>query len=79
LLADIGRPILTAVVVFTLPISTETAKIAILLSAIPSGFFGILFAVNYRLNSASTGSMVIASTLFSIVTLATVIALFFPT
>ncbi|MBB3148118.1 malonate transporter [Phyllobacterium trifolii] len=76
-LADIGRPILTAVVVFTLPISTETAKIAILLSAIPSGFFGILFAVNYRLNSASTGSMVIASTLFSIVTLATVIALLF--
>ncbi|MER8550788.1 AEC family transporter [Mesorhizobium sp. M0976] len=77
-LGDIGRPILTAVVVFTLPISTETAKIAILISAMPSGFFGILFAVDYRLDSAATGSMVIASTLFSIVTLTTVIALLFP-
>ncbi|WP_165511975.1 hypothetical protein [Rhizobium leguminosarum] len=54
------------------------AKIAILISAMPSGFFGILFAVDYRLDSAATGSMVVASTLFSIVTLATVIALLFP-
>jgi malonate transporter len=77
-LADIGRPILAAAVVFALPISTETAKIAILISAVPSGFFGILFAVNYRLDYAAIGSMVIASTLFSIVTLATVIALLFP-
>ncbi|MER8972352.1 MULTISPECIES: AEC family transporter [unclassified Mesorhizobium] len=77
-LADIGRPILTAVVVFALPISTETANIAILISAMPSGFFGILFAVDYRLDSAATGSMVIASTLFSIVTLTTVITLLFP-
>jgi malonate transporter and related proteins len=77
-LADVGRPVLTAAIVFALPIPTETAKIAILISAVPSGFFGILFAVNYRLDCAATGSMVIASTLFSIVTLATVIALLFP-
>lgn len=77
-LADVGRPVLTAAVVFALPIPTETAKIAILISAVPSGFFGILFAVNYRLDYAAIGSMVIASTLFSIITLATVITLIFP-
>lgn len=77
-LADIGRPLLAAAVVFALPISTETAKIAILICAVPSGFFGILFAVNYRLDYAAIGSMVIASTLFSIVTLATAIALLSP-
>ena len=52
-IADIIRPLLTAAVVFLLPVSTEIAKVAILLAAVPSGFFGILFAVNYRLDSAT--------------------------
>jgi len=77
-MADIIRPLLTAAVVTMLPIAPETAKTAILLGAIPSGFFGILFAVNYRLDSATTGSMVLASTVFSIVTLAVTIAVLFP-
>ena len=76
--ADIVRPLLAAAVVFSLPISTETARIAVLLAAVPSGFFGILFAVNYRLDSGATGSMVTASTVCSIVTLAIAIALLFP-
>lgn len=76
--ADIIRPLLTAAVVYALPIPAETAKIAILLAAVPSGFFGILFAVNYRLDSAAAGSMVIASTVFSIITMAIAIAVLFP-
>jgi malonate transporter len=51
---------------------------AILLAAVPSGFFGILFAVNYRMDSAEMGSMVTASTVISIATLAIAIALLFP-
>ncbi len=78
LLGDLVRPLLTAAIVLTLPIPSDTAKVAILLAAIPSGFFGILFAVNYRLDSATTGSMVIASTISSIVTLAVAIALLYP-
>jgi malonate transporter len=78
LLANIARPLLTAAVVFLLPLSTETAKVAILLAAVPSGFFGILFAVNYRLDSAAAGSMVIASTVSSIITMAIAIAVLFP-
>ncbi|MGM4902799.1 AEC family transporter [Tardiphaga sp. 866_E4_N2_1] len=76
--SDIMRPLLAAAIVYLCPISSEAAKTAILLAAVPSGFFGILFAVNYRLDSATTGSMVIASTVFSIVTLATAILVLFP-
>ena len=76
--AGIIRPLLTAAVVLILPVSADTAKTAVLLGAVPSGFFGILFAVNYRLDSATAGSMVTASTGFSIVTMAIAIAVLFP-
>lgn len=77
--ADILRPLLATAVVFSLPVAPETARIAILLAAVPSGFFGILFAVSYRQDSATMGSMVIASTVVSIVTMAVAIAVLFPT
>ncbi len=76
---DIIRPLLTAAVVSILPVSADIAKTAVLLGALPSGFFGILFAVNYRLDSATAGSMVTASTGFSIVTMAIAIAVLYPT
>ena len=77
-MADIARPLLAAAVVYLFQIPSEAARVAILMAAVPSGFFGILFAVNYRLDSATTGSMVIASTVFSIATLATAILVLFP-
>ena len=52
-------------------------KVAVLLSALPFGFFGVLFGVSYRTRSQEAGSMVIASTIFSVVTLGGVIALFY--
>lgn len=77
-MADVVRPLLTAALVFALPVAPETAKTAILLASVPSGFFGILFAVNYRLDSGTPGSMVLASTVFSIATMAISIAVLFP-
>jgi malonate transporter len=77
-MADIIRPLLAAAVAFSLPIPAETARIVVLLAAAPSGFFGILFAVSYRLDSAAEGSMVTASTVFSIATMAIAIAVLFP-
>lgn len=77
-MADIVRPLVTAAVVFALPIPPEVARIAVLLSAVPSGFFGILFAVNYRLDPAAMGSMVIASTGASVATMAIAIAVLYP-
>jgi malonate transporter and related proteins len=76
--SDVIRPLLAVAVVWLFPISSEAAKTAILLAAVPSGFFGILFAVNYRLDSETAGSMVIASTGFSIATMAIAIAVLFP-
>ncbi len=77
-LANVVRPLLTAAIVFALPMSSDVARIAILLAAVPSGFFGILFAVNYRLDSARAGSMVTASTVFSAVTMAVAIGVLYP-
>jgi malonate transporter and related proteins len=77
-MADIVRPLLTAAVAFLLPVPPEIAKTAVLISAVPSGFFGILFAVNYRLDTAAIGSMIIASTIASIATMAIAIAVLFP-
>ncbi len=77
-MSNLVRPILTTGVVLVLSIPWDAAKVAILLAAVPSGFFGILFAVNYRLDSRATGSMVIASTVSSIVTLAIAVAILFP-
>ena len=77
-MADIIRPLLAAAVVFSLPIPSDIARITVLLATVPSGFFGILFAVNYRLDSAAAGSMVTASTVLSIVTMAIAIAFLFP-
>lgn len=76
--ADIVRPLLTAALVYHLPLPMEVARIAILIAALPSGFFGILFAVSYRLDSATPGSMVLASTALSEVTMAIAIATLFP-
>jgi malonate transporter and related proteins len=75
--ANVIRPLLVVAIVHVFPVPSETAKLCILLAALPSGFFGILFGVNYRLDSAQVGSMVIASTVFSIVTLAIAIAMLY--
>ena len=53
-------------------------QVAVLMNALPSGFFGILFAVGYKRPSAEAGSIVLASTIASAVTLAVVIGLLSP-
>jgi malonate transporter and related proteins len=72
--ADIVRPLLAAAIVFNLPVSYKVARTTVLLAAVPSGFLGILFAVSYRLDSATPGSMVFASRGPSIITTAITIA-----
>ena len=76
--ANLIRPIFVAAIVHILAVPPDIAKVSILLSALPSGFFGILFGVTYKVAFAEAGSMVIASTLFSVGTLAAAIALLYP-
>jgi len=78
IVSNVLRPLLVVALVRLFPVPPEIAKIAILLAALPSGFFGILFGVNYKLDSDDSGSMVIASTVFSLATLAVAIALLYP-
>ena len=44
-------------------------RIAVMLTAVPSGAFGVLFAIRYKVASAQIGTMLIASTVASAVTL----------
>jgi malonate transporter and related proteins len=75
---NVIRPLLAVAIVHFFPVASEIAKVSVLLAALPSGFFGILFGLNYRVDPAEAGSMVIASTVFSIVTLAIAIAMLYP-
>ena len=52
-----------------------TVTIAVMLTAVPSGAFGVLFAIRYGVASAQIGTMLIASTLLSTVTLTAAILL----
>jgi malonate transporter and related proteins len=76
--SDVMRPLLAAAIVYVFPVPSEIARVSILLAAVPSGFFGILFAESYQVRSSEIGSMVIASTMFSSMSLAIIIAKFFP-
>jgi malonate transporter and related proteins len=76
--SDVMRPLLAAAIVYIFPVSSEIVRGSILLAAVPSGFFGILFAETYQVRSHGMGSTVIASTVFSILTLAITIGILFP-
>ncbi len=76
--ANVVQPALVWALTLVLPVPAEQARIAILLAAMPSGFFGILFGINYKTQSQDVGSIVIASTVLSLVTVGATILLFFP-
>ena len=78
IVSNVLRPLLVVAMVRLFPVPPDIAKISILLAALPSGFFGILFGVNYKLDSDDSGSMVIASTVFSLATLAIAITWLYP-
>jgi len=68
LVKNVLQPLLAASFAMPLLDSAET-RIAVMLTAVPSGAFGVLFAVRYNVASARIGTMLIASTIASIVTL----------
>jgi malonate transporter and related proteins len=76
--ANVIQPLFVAAIVYVFAVPLNIAKPAILLAALPSGFFGILFGVNYKVVPAEAGSIIIASTAVSVVTLAIAIAVLYP-
>jgi malonate transporter and related proteins len=69
LLKNVGHPLLAPGLVLALPMDRDTARAALLLCALPSGFFGVLFGLRYNLESHVAGSTLIVSSLASIATL----------
>jgi len=62
-------------VVLLLAVPSPAARQGILLAAVPAGFFGTVFGAKYDVASVEASSTLIASTLFSIVTLSLAIYL----
>ena len=67
---NVVQPALCLAVVFPLALPLEQARYVVLLSAIPCGFFGILFGKSVNATPEVASSSLIASTLFGIFTLA---------
>ena len=75
LMKNILHPLLIVGMVYLFPLPREVAHALILLAAIPSGFFGILFGVNKNVPYAIPGATLLCSTVMSIPTLALAIYL----
>ena len=67
--------LLAAALVAVLSVSPLAGREAIILSAAPSGFFGILFGLRYGVVSQDAGSTLIASTVLSAATIPAAILL----
>jgi len=75
ILKNVVHPLIAAVLVVALAVSPVVGRQAIILCAVPSGFFGILFGLRYGVVSQDAGSMLIASTLLSALTIPAAILL----
>jgi len=78
LIKNIVLPLLAYAIALVFVMSGEIAREAILLAAIPAGFFGILFGLNYGVRSQAIGSTLTLSYLVSVITLTAAILLTSP-
>lgn len=69
------QPLLGLVIIALVPMAHDTARAAILLLAVPAGFFGVLFGLRYGVESHEAGSTLLVSSVLSIVTLAVALVL----
>jgi malonate transporter and related proteins len=75
ILANVAHPLLAAALAWLFVLPPLTAREAIVLSALPVGFFGVLFGLRSNKSSRVAGTTLIASTLLSAATLAAAIYL----
>jgi malonate transporter and related proteins len=68
------QPLLAFIVARALGAPADILKMSVLMAALPSGFFGILFGANAGFSSEDSGAIVIASTVMGAGTLALTIA-----
>jgi malonate transporter and related proteins len=75
ILKNVVHPLLAGALILALPMDRDTARVAVLLCALPCGFFGVLFGLRYGLDSRVAGSTLIVSSLASVVTLSIILVL----
>lgn len=75
--ANVAHPLITAGLARLFAVFALTAREAVVLSALPAGFFRILFWLRFGTSSEVTGTTLIASTISSAATLAA--AIYFTT
>jgi malonate transporter len=75
LLKNIVHPLVAFGIVRWLRMPPDIGRAAIIISAIPSGFFGVLFGLRYGVQSRAAGSTLIASSVLGALTLAAAIYL----
>lgn len=73
MLANVAHPLLAAAMTLPFILPPLVAREAIVLSALPTGFFGILFGLRFGITSEVVGTTLIASTILSAATLAAAI------
>jgi len=78
LLKNIIQPLIAYLIVRWLNVPQPLAGQVVLLIAIPAGFFGLVFGANYGARPAVSGSTLVASSLFSIISLAVAIYFLAP-
>ena len=75
---NLGQPLIALALALILALPARTAAEAVLLCTIPAGFFGLVFGASAGVRPAVAGSTLVVSTLCSLVTLATAIAILAP-
>jgi malonate transporter len=75
LIKNIVLPLVAYAIALALGMSGEIVREAILLAAIPAGFFGVLFGLNYGVRSQAIGSTLTLSYLVGVITLTAAILL----
>ena len=78
LVKNVGQPVLVYGLVRLFGIPVEIGAQAVLLTAIPSGFFGLVFGAGSGLRTPIAGSTLVVSSLSAIVTLSIAISLLAP-
>jgi malonate transporter len=71
--SNIAQPVLAFFICRAVNAPAEITELSVIMAALPSGFFGILFGNSYDRVSSEANSTIIASTIFSALTLAAAI------
>ncbi len=71
--SNIAQPLLAFFICRAVNAPAEITELSVIMAALPSGFFGILFGNSYDRISSEANSTIIASTIFSTLTLAAAI------